>query len=436
MLSIEPSRRFQDAAISSLYLMERARAGLERAGFKTLGDVLAAQHKDIKTIRGLGAKSLARVRLLARTAESVPPEKLAALVRPGAAGPLPKVPAEILAGVANAQTMSQEVAALANGLGRRDASVFLRRLGAGPGPAPTLEALGVEHGVTRERIRQVCTRHVSLLTESGLRLPIASAAAEALAQTGGMASSRRFVELCRDSGLSVAEADLDVMPGLVQMGLVMPKVSWNRDVRGWMTDGAKAAAVAHAGRLKARVRTARKELRRIGALNESLYGADADDCGEGVAAFLTPSGSRMEPCAGWLVLLPAGESSLARTALKVLSVAGTLRIAELADALSRGLEVVPPTPVLRMILSDHEDFEVSGDRVLRAVGALGPPRLSGAEAEGVRVTRAQGGVITSGEFSASMMGAGYSLARARQILTGPLMVRQSKGLYTLQGTRT
>lgn len=433
-MSIELSRRLQDVAVSSLHLGARARAGLEEAGCTTLGDVLATPRQDLKAVR-LGAKSLAGIRALARVVESVSPDRLSALLRPGAAGPLPRVPAEILAAVAAAGTWSEEIAGLTAGLRRRDASVFLRRLGAGSGRPPTLEALGAEHGVTRERIRQVCTRHASLLAASGLRLPIASAAAEALEQAGGIASPRHFVQLCRDARLDATEADLAAIPGLVQMGLMTPKVAWNSNVRGWATESAKAVADVHAVHLKVRVRRARKELGRVGALNQSRYPADEGAGGEGVAAFLTPGGSRMELCAGWLVLLPPGESRLTRTAHKVLSVAGNLSVSELSDALACGVEEVPPAPVVRMILSNHKDFEVSGDRVFRSVGALGAGSLSSAEAEGVRVTRAQGGVITSGEFSASMMGAGYSLARARQILTGPLMVRQSKGLYALRGRR-
>ncbi len=428
------TQQFKDMPVASLYLRDRVRIRLEKAGYKTLGDVLAAQPKDVQAIRGLGAKSLARIRTLARTAKSVPSEKMAALVRPGAADPLPRVSAEMLAAVATATTLSEEVAALVAGLRGRDASVFLRRLGLGSGPVPTLEALGAEHGVTRERIRQVCARHASLVAESGLRLPIASAAAEVVGEAGGIASARRFVELCREAGISVAEADLAAIPGLVQMGL-MPRMAWNSDLLAWVTEESAAVAVVQAVRLKMRVRLARKDLQRLGALDESQYAADPRAGGEGIAAFVTPPGSRMEPCAGWLVLLPAEESSLLRMVRKVLSVAGSLSIAELADALSRGMQALPPRPALRMILSDHKDFEVSGNRVCRAVRALGVSSLSSAEAEGVKVTRAQGGVITSGEFSAGMMGAGYSLARARQILTGPLMVRQSKGVYALRGTR-
>ncbi len=426
-------RELAGLPVSSLGLSSRASAALARAGYATFGDVLGAGQRRIRSVPEMAPSDLARIQELVGALASLSPKQIAALARPGADSPWRLLPAAIVVAVASAKTLSAEVRGLVAGLRARDADAFLRRLGAGHGPVPTLEALGAEFGVTRERVRQVCAQHAALLTSSGLRLPIACAVAAVVKRAGGMAGPATIVATCRERGLSVNEADLCVLPSLARLRL-MPEIAWHGDIMQWVVPGSEADAAVYAVRFKARVSVARRELGRVGAVAKFWGGADDGIRSDDVVTALTPEGRRLRERSGWLVALPARENVLVRTARKVLSVAEALSAAELAVAVARRCGVSPPPPVVRLLLSSHPDFDVSGKLVRLAEGARHAQPLSEAEAAGMRLARAAGNVIASTEFSARMLAEGYSLARARQILVGPLMVRQSPGLYRIRGS--
>lgn len=419
--------------VSALALRPGAAAALAQAGYLVFGDVLDAGKRRVRALAGVDDADLRAIQAFVGALASAPADRISALSRPGGPSPWTTLPAAVVVAVASAPTLKAEVRGLVAGLSRRDADAFLRRLGVAPGPVPTLSSLGAEFGVTRERIRQVCALHAKLLASSGLRLPTACAVAELVREAGGMAGAARLVELCRASGLSATAADMRVLPALVELGL-MPEIAWRDDIMQWVAPGSEANAAVYAVRFNARLRVARTDLRRYGAVPKYWEGIDDDIAPDDIVTALARDGARLREASRWLVALPAGDNAFVRVARKVLSVAEALTAAELAQAAARKLRVSLPASVVRLILANHEDFEVSGKTVRLAVDVRAAETLSAAEATGMRLVRECGGAVSGAEFSKRMLAAGYSLARARQILAGPL-IRKSLGLYRIRGRR-
>ena len=138
------------------------------------------------------------------------------------------VDATILCAVALAESAEEEIYGLVLGPPFRDSLLLLRRWGLLSWPRPTLDALASTEGLTRERVRQILTRHEVMLSDSGLRLPRAEAAFALWAEANASLHVDEVVRHARERNVDLTVPVLRTLPTLARMGLIRPGFGWSR----------------------------------------------------------------------------------------------------------------------------------------------------------------------------------------------------------------
>jgi len=419
--------------------LERVFVGLLAAeDLHVLGDLNGRSRSSILLIDRVGSNRLGQLEEGLEEALRLSPKVLARMSDLASVGATPLgIPVDMLQAISAARSMSDEVRALTTGLSERNASLFLRRIGFGEVGIPTLEVLGEEVGISRERVRQLVDKRSSFLAASGLRLPIASALVQLVVEAGGMVTSRQLIQLAAQSGLEVSDVELPLLAQLGALSLT-PPIQWSDEFYVWLTNEGVEKWV-ETGRLthqsKGVRRLAGAGFRRVGAVPMAEYLAKSGMGEQQIQDVLAPAGAILRTFLGYLVPDCSKDSSLTRVARKMLAVAGALSLRELHGGLmrERRLRPMPPQGVVRSVLSGHQDFVVSGASVRLAAPIRVEDVLSPAELAGVILLREASGVMHTYEFLDGLVEIGVSSPRAAQILHGGLVASPATGVHVLRG---
>ncbi len=291
-----------------------------------------------------------------------------------------------------------EVSLFYHGLSDRDRTFVVRYLGLDGQPGETLEVLGAEAGITRERVRQIVQRFIDRNSPLRPPLPICEVTVAVLKNTEGPLTLDRWSEELPDVLRPNSPSVLSALRTLERWGWLGENT--------WLRAGGFLLLVPGVGREEVgreflrRVTPALRNAMALGAASVAQLSLALNQQRTVVESLLRSSGRWEQVDGDWFVLKESGGYLLPHVAEKMLAVLGPLTVDQLRSGLRRYRESklrqrldVPPRQILRRVL------KAAGMRVSEngdVVDLLEVPsyvRLNGGEAALVDAFR-DSGVLT------------------------------------------
>ena len=415
----------QGTTVGSLRLLPRTTNALAAAGLDGDGAALSGlSMSDLLALRRFGVASLAD--LARRVMEA----------RDQAAG-RPKEPA----------TLEEEFLDFIVGARRRERQIDERRMkeivscryGFGPRPLMSLDSVGRRFGITKERVRQICTSYWDRQRSSSPSLPMLA----------------RVLSFVRELLPGLADS---VESALTSAALIQPGTSLETVAAVATAVGRHPEfAVARVGKNRVAIRTTDKGvITQAASMARKLVGrfgaATVEDIHARLGTSREPSRTRdlcgtiltslngfrwLEESSGWFWLSSAGRNSLRARIRKVLHVAPKIRVSELRSAVRRDYRcngVVPPTRVLLGLCRQLPECHVEGDWAVADTCSKAGEVLSGPERILVGVLLKHGPLCQRHVLQRLAAESGMSGPVFWRTLTySPVLSRYGRGVYGLPG---
>lgn len=322
----------------------------------------------------------------------------------------------------------------------RNRKMTAKLLGWDGGGGFTLETIGKETGMTRERVRQINQRHLDRLEDKRPHLPVLDRA------IGLVSAQAPCLETTLKSEL--VEKRFSKIPFSLQ-GILAAAAATGRKCCFIIEDGdGETYAVPRelAGITKQILQLARKSISHWGVTTiEDVAAEVSATCGKQISGKLVASVVSAQPAfrwldeaSGWFWLTSTARNALLNQVEKVLSVCGQVHISELRSGVSRNHRregFAPPQRVLLALCQQAGAYEVTGNMV-----RANPPLdisaiLSDSEKLFVEVFRKHGPLIESRKLEAECQRRGMSHATFGQSLSySPIITRFARCVYGLRGT--
>ncbi|MGH7502881.1 MAG: hypothetical protein ACREL7_14235, partial [Longimicrobiales bacterium] len=208
--------------VAGLYEASAVHAVLRGRGFANVSDLIGMTADALAARTGIVRTRAEAIQNAVRRLTAIPPARLSQVVveREDDSISLPAVDSGIIAALALADTLEEEIYALAIQPRPVDALLLLRWWGLIEGPAPSLHQLSSERGLTGERIRQIIMPHEHRLRLGEVRPPIAIRVAALLLRHGPEMTPCRLVQACAEQSIVVEVNVLRALPALARMGLI------------------------------------------------------------------------------------------------------------------------------------------------------------------------------------------------------------------------
>jgi len=308
-------------------------------------------------------------------------------------------------------------------------------------PERTLEELGRQYGLSRERIRQVCVRGVKRERGVGVFAPVLDRVLEQIA--AGLPQAIPAVqERLRQSGL--VQGDLSLRNVLHAARLLhRPIVVALVDVQGQPL----AVRPEDAGQPPQIARAAARAAYGFGlATVAQLRSEVGGSAGRAVTRAmiqhtlpLLPGFRWLDPRQQWFRMECPLQSGLAMQISKVLAVAPRITLRELRAALARDqrrAQRLPPPRVLREFCRTLPRVRVETGRIAAESTLDRRPALSRAEAVMADVLGRHKSVLERGEFEEACLRRGINrFTFNATVMNSPIIARFGRSLYGLVGTR-
>lgn len=460
-LGVEPQR---PAPIQAQFLRQPGELGLSiravnalRAhGVHLVGDLVGLSEAKLLRLEGLGRKSVAEItaalakvglRLGMRIEDWPPDDLLECRARHASAlatiraksftDLLPKPAAAI-------HTLEDEFEAIGELAGsERNRSIVLQYLGFRLSVLPTLEEVGKQHDLTRERVRQLVARVVRGLRIRVLRPPKMLEAARLLRQNVPMTSEGARL-LLRQAGLSRgavrAEAIVRTLSALTNrrpflQGVQLGNTSVLADSRSAKWLGRVA--------VEARRRISRRGVARVPEMASWLASSWGQPVNEGVVRTVIeaiPGVVWLDDSRDWFTVAGLPRNRLLNIMRKILTVAGTIEVRSLREGIQRQFHMrgfAPPTRILERLVDELPWCTRVGQSISkRSEGAARDALTSLTEQALVRVLRQHGPVMSGHELVTQAMreGAGDVAVNAA-LCYSPILQRVAFGVYALRGEK-
>ena len=334
------------------------------------------------------------------------------------------------------------LAAAPRPVAERNLKVFGRRTGLDGGMGCTLEEAAREFGITRERVRQICTALTKPL--AGKR-PFAPQLDRALSTVvrrlpGGAEEIERAIV---EEGIARARLRL---PGLRNIAKLMGRSTKFGvvEVRGrWY-----AVSMGDARLPRVIVLTARRLVARFGmATLEDVADSAGDTHGRPIGAGLVQS--ILGDCAdfrwldadrgAWFWMTGVPRNRMLNQMRKVVSVCRRVHIAELRAGLARYHRLrgfSPPRRVLLEFCRQNDCFAVDGEMVTRRGVPDWQEVLRGSERKLVELLRGHGPALGRAQLEELALSSGVSPPAFSMLLSSsPVISRLALGVYALVGAR-
>lgn len=259
------------------------------------------------------------------------------------------------------------------GVSERDIAIAAARLGWRAGGRRTLQAVGDEFSVTRERVRQIVSRTVERIGHT--YVPQVERAVQLVTDRAPIAAVDA-ARLLVDEGLSTVPLDpISLKSAAERLGY---DVTFHVDYGDGMPC-VMAHGLAGTGSI---FTTARREAGRVGVSNveEVMAKLDADghEFSEEAVSRLLHSFSKvafLEDEWFWMPDIPAERNRLRNVSQRMLAVTPRLDVPTLRQGVRRRyrfmqIDLVPPTSVLTAFYRAHPGFVVLGDGTVESSSAL------------------------------------------------------------------
>lgn len=433
---VEIWEEVKDWPISCLLGEMKRTEALADAGASCLYDLAAMLEEDKLTlVDGIGDRTAAEIRSQIKTLKSLPRDVFRTAGLPPAECRL--IP-QIAEAVAEAVSLEEEILALLCLESPRNQKIMLHRWGFFAEKPPTLERLGEQFKISRERVRQIEEKIEKRLSQVSLRLPKAEEVVETIDRRGGAISNTQLLNRLKKLEFQCERNALRVLPKLSRLGLLW-HVELTKDGHLWVTPKGERTWIA-TGRLRAVEEQLLEELRKdLRDLNAVKIPKNTELPFESVWPLITrdlPEVWDFVRVGDFMVPVPAPANKLTRRIDKILSVCvEPIPIRRILTTLSdsRGIDRLPPFAVFETIVSSRGCYRVIGKKVTANHKIPPSDVLSESEQIAVNFALEKGGIIQSEALRDHIVGFGYSTATASAILGEILFERLDRGWYALVG---
>lgn len=329
--------------------------------------------------------------------------------------------------------LEAELWSLTDGLGsERDRKIIISHLGWDGKPARTLETVGHAYGMTRERVRQICTRIEAVLSSRPF-VPVLDCglktAARALPAFAEEIGREMFQHGLTKSGfcveaLATAARQLGREPGFAIEVLRDSQIVVPARSSGLLTriDRVARGATSHWG-----VATVEDITAAVGAtisLTQKILP-------------LVPAFKWLDESSGWFWIANTPRNSLLTQIRKILAASPSIDVGELRSGVGRHHRkkgFAPPRRVLLELCRQLSWCRVEGEKITVATPLIPSEVLSDSEQIILNVFREHGPVMQRAKFERLCTGAGMNPHSFWVFLSYcPLVCRHASGVYGLRG---
>jgi len=337
-----------------------------------------------------------------------------------------------------ANCLEEELTGLVFGvIDGRNAEMVVKFLGWSGEGRRTLDSVGQEYGITRERVRQIAAKTLRKIRANKVELHWLNRALSAARQVGPL-TPREFAKLLRKAKISKSDFD----PSGIQVACEELGINFGlelRTINGQLVYGKEAAlSKMHALLKLCRKLTASRGCANFEAVCDelSIPGGERD----GVRYMISKTGANvwLDDEKRWLFSKTTSRNRLTNIATKVLAVSPTIHLSELrrAAAKSRRLQTVPPLKVLGHFLAATGIAIVRGDEVTATRSFPNAIEAGSSEDIMLRVFRTNAPVMRWDKLQECCIAAGMNPVTIGIYMSiSPIITRVVRGVYTLVGTK-
>jgi hypothetical protein len=330
-------------------------------------------------------------------------------------------------------TLEDELWDVAHEVGdERDRRIIVRRLGWEGGPAKTLEAIGQRYGITRERVRQICTR-VKDVQKADAFVPVLDRVVAIVeAATPGIADNVEKELLRADLTRRIFNLDTlrEISKGFGRKPRFAIETLHGQRFVIPSTHGALLHGICD---------KATASVRRWGVANIEDIAAATNASSSTVRQLLPlmPQFKWLDQPSGWFWIPDVPRNSLLTPIRKILAVSPNIDISELRAGVSRPHRrkgFAPPRRVLLELCRQLSWCRVDGNRVSTRESQDPNQVLSDSERILFEVLKVHGPVLQRTEFEKLCLEAGINRHSFWIFLSYcPIITRYACGVYGLRG---
>lgn len=322
----------------------------------------------------------------------------------------------------------------------RNRSFIVRLLGWDGEGGQTLETIGKDHGMTRERVRQISERHLDRIQKKPPFLPVLDRTIEAVAALAPSSESSIEMALVEQRLTKNTFKIAGILNAAEATGRHCPFIIEAGDGQSYVVPSDAA------GITKQILQLARKAISHWGVTTIEDVAAEVSSLlGRPIAStFVTavvsaqPSFAWLDMASGWFWLKSTARNALLNQVEKILCVCDQVHISELRSGVSRNHRregFAPPQRVLLALCKQPGAYEVVGNVI-----SANPPLnyldvLADTERTFVAVFRETGPLVESRKLEQECLARGMNRATFMQYLTySAIITRFARGVYGLRGT--
>ncbi len=430
--------------VDELGLSQRAKHVLKGADIELVGDLVRKTEIELRKLSSCGRQTIAEIRNKLRKLDlhlgvrisdwdsaaareirqqhDADSESPIAALRRGL-NPIP--PSEFLE--------DELRAILASVASERDTDLALKQLGWSGDGQRTLDSVGQEYSITRERVRQIVTRTTDKIRNAYFETPRLDHALSILRDRCPATATELAAEL-RVRGVSNTDFDptgLEIACDILQREFGLKRIP--------LRDAKVYVAAEYAKRIVEFFRLCRRLTSSHGCVNfdaacDELHIPEPQRPRFRDLATIESMCEWLDPERRWLFSTDVSRNRLSNLVAKVLSVAPHVYLAELRKAVarSRRLAVVPPVGVLASFVERFKLASVSN----RRASAMSPfaDAIAPGSAESVllSVLRTHGPILRWDRFQELCVAAGMNPVTFGIYASGsPIIARVTRGIYSL-----
>lgn len=395
------SSNYLERTLDGFDLSVRTSNCLRNAGILTLGDLAALRSVDILGWRNAGNKTLHELKRLLSTLGLKLSEP--ALSKQG------DIFENNLA-VASSASLEEELFGVLRAIGSdRNSRILVRRLGWAGDPPRTLESVGLEFSLTRERVRQLEKRAIQRLQKYHFKTPYLALS---------IATLRKLVP-DTEVALGAALQDRDISQTYfslesLRVAADLLRTKWPFEVNS-VGDSQVLSLPGEGAVFREAMSLVRKKTSERGCVSMLSLASElglADSSAPGLRRVLDAAGTFewLDDEKTWLRSLEATRNRLFNLCSKVLGVAPRVHVSELRHAVSRSrrLAMCPPNRVLLSFVKSTGLGETSESFIVSSPGSGAPPPPDSAEGLMLRVLDAQGPAMDGEAFAEACISAGVN----------------------------
>jgi hypothetical protein len=314
----------------------------------------------------------------------------------------------------------------------RDRRIIVRRVGWDGKPPKTLESVGQRYGITRERVRQICTR-VDGVQRHEVFLPVLDRVIDVVAAGAPSAADGLEKELVR-KGLTESVFDLSSLHDIAQGFGRKPRFAVET------VHGRRVVVPPTSGNLLDQLcETASSRVCHWGVANVEDLAAATKTTSAVVRKILpfVPKFKWLDESSGWFWIADVPRNSLLTPMRKILAVSPTIDVGELRAGVGRPHRrkgFAPPRRVLLEVCRQLPWCKVDGSIITVTRNQTPDEVLSDSERIIFKTLKEYGPVLQRSEFEKLCLAAGVNRNSFPIFLSYcPIITKYASGVYGLRG---